>query len=149
MNLKFIAVLLAELLFTLQPASAADKTPQVTNFELLDKNNGGYHGVRLAAYGRLSIRLEDTKLDNSCLPESGLHGVQRRRIVEIMLFDQVPEYTEKEAQQYRTNLKRYSSLHGKCVWVVGIFDQNDRDPKSLKSAGTIKRVTYIGNDPVK
>jgi hypothetical protein len=92
------------------------------------------------------MRLEDTYIEDSCdadgtlkRPSVGLAGN-----IELVLFDEVVEYTEKEARQYRENLVRYHDLHGVCGWVVGEYYADSKDASTSRTVGVIKKVSYIG-----
>lgn len=68
----------------------------------------------------------------------------KARGIGLLMHDEVPEYTEKEARQYQENIRKYAPLHGTCVWVIGTYDKGDRTSMLPNVGGMIKNVTYIG-----
>jgi hypothetical protein len=110
----------------------------------LSKKRLQLSGQRVAVYGRISMRLEDTRLDDLCRGGTRKGSAISGNGVELMLFDEAKEYTDKEGLQYQFNLKKYSKLHHKCGWVVGIFSPDDGAENSIGHSGTLKKITYIG-----
>jgi len=116
------------------------------------KNPDKYQGRQVAVQGILSMKLESTELLGSCgtkVPHESEAKLEKGRpdkngVIGLMMYDEVAEYGEKEANQYRENLRRYAKLNSACAWVVGVYYKEDRVSKMSSGNGMIKAITYIG-----
>jgi len=103
-GLKLVCFAVASALILSVQATASDHEKQIpVKFDTLAMRHTLFSGQRIAIYGRISMRFEDTTLDSTCT-HSGRKG--RSKVtdsVRLMLFDEVANYTDKEGKQYRDN----------------------------------------------